>query len=350
MIKKTSSVCVLRLSALGDCINAFGMLCALKKENPELSLLWILDRRFAPLFRNENGQDLIPMLTVDFSHGVFKAINELKHKIHGQRFDVLLNMQTSLKSSLCSLPVKAQLKYGYDKERSREGQCFFVNKKVVSPKNPHVLAGFMAFAEQAGFGKLTPCWDFKLSKNELAPFKEMSSKEKIFVIAPASAKAQKNWTANGYASLADHATSYGLKTVLVGSSSTSEKKLCKEIMELAHNPCINLCGKTSLRSLAALLSQASVVLSPDSASMHLASALNTPVVGLFAVHDPKRVGSWNYPQLQVSVYQTLASKECRGASIPWRYRVKDEHAMTHIEVIDVIKAFDRALSLKKTWS
>ena len=345
MIKQISSICVLRLSALGDCINAFGMLCALKKANPELSLLWILDKRFAPLFRSEDGQDLIPMLPVDFSHGIIKAVKDLRAKLSHQSFDILLNMQTSLKSSLCSLVIKAHCKYGYDKERSREGQCFFINKRVVSPKNPHVLAGFMAFASQAGLGDLKPSWDFKLSANELAHFRKMSSNEKLFVIAPASAKAQKNWTAEGYASLADHAANCGLKTILVGSNAPSEQKLCAEIMERAHTACINLCGKTSLRSLAALLSQSSVVLSPDSASMHLASALQIPVIGLFAVHDPKRVGSWNYPQLQVSVYDSLASKECKTNSIPWRYRVKDEKAMTHIGVIDVIKAFDHALEL-----
>ena len=42
------SLCVLRLTALGDCINAFGLLGALKRTYPELELSWIIDARFAP--------------------------------------------------------------------------------------------------------------------------------------------------------------------------------------------------------------------------------------------------------------------------------------------------------------
>ena len=348
MIKYSSSICVLRLSALGDCINAFGMMGALKKKHPELSILWILDKRFSSLFRNSKGEDLIPLMPVDFSNGILKAIKDLKTNLSGRSFDALLNMQTSLKSSLCSLAVKADLKYGYDSQRSREGQCFFVNRKVPSPENPHVLAGFMAFAEHMGFKLQEPYWDFKLSEEELAPYENISKEKKLFVISPASAKTQKNWTSEGYAALADHAFSRGFQTVLVGSTSPKEQELCNKIMQISRAHCTNLCGKTSLRALAALISKADVVLSPDSAAMHLASALKVPVIGLFAVHDPKRVGSWTFPSLQVSVYNALAQKECREKSIPWRYRVKDEKAMENITVNAVISQFDKASEMKSS--
>ncbi len=341
---KPNSLCILRLTALGDCINAYGMMCAIAKKEPQVAMIWVIDKRFAPLFRDENGKDLIPMLPVDFKQGTIKACLKIKKALHGQSFDALLNMQTSLKSSLCSLSIRARTKFGYDKERSREGQFLFINKKVPSPANPHVLAGFMAFARNAGFDDINPCWDFKLSAKELAPYEELSHNNKLFVIAPASAKAQKNWTGEGYAAIADYAYENGFKVVLAGSPNEKEKALCNEISLKTHCDCLNLCGKTSLRALAALLSCAALVLSPDSASMHLASAVGTPVIGLFAVHDPRRVGSWRYPDLWVSVYRELARKECRqNAHIPWRYRVRDEKAMTHITIDMVKEAFDLAL-------
>ncbi len=317
---------------------------AIAKKEPQVAITWVIDKRFAPLFRNDCGKDLIPMIPVDFKQGTIKACLELKKELQGQSFDVLLNMQTSLKSSLCSLAIKAPKKLGYDKERSREGQFLFINKKVPSPANPHVLAGFMAFARCAGFDDINPYWDFKLSAKELAPYEELSKNNKLFVIAPASAKAQKNWTSEGYAAIADYAYENGFKIVLAGSPSEKEMALCDEIAMKTHCECLNLCGKTSLRALAALLSCAALVLSPDSASMHLSSAVGTPVIGLFAVHDPRRVGSWRYPDLWVSVYKELAKKECgANAHIPWRYRVRDEKAMTHISIDMVKEAFDLAL-------
>ncbi len=341
---KPSSLCVLRLTALGDCINAFGMICAVKNKDPSLRVLWIIDKRFAPLFRTEQGSDLVPMLPVDFSRGTFNALSSLHQSLKGQNFDSLLNLQTSLKASLCSLNIKAKNKFGYDKERSREGQCFFINRKVPSPANPHVLAGFMAFAREAGFGDLNPRWDFRLSAEELHPYEDMGNREKLFVITPSSAKAQKNWTAQGYAAVADHASQRGFFVVLAGSKSPLELQLCSEVSSLCKTKVLNLCGKTSLRSLAALIQSSALVLSPDSAAMHLASALGTPVISLFAVHNPKRVGSWRYPDLWVSVYRDLARKEYGSRRhIPWRYRVRDPLAMTHISIDMVKDAFDLAV-------
>ena len=136
MTSKPNSVCALRLSALGDCVNVFGMLGAISREDPRAQLLWILDRRFAPLFRDSEGTDIIPMLPVDFSGGVFKAFWHIKNQLKGRRFDCLLDLQTSIKASACALAVPAKVKFGYDRERGREGQFLFINRKVPSPANP----------------------------------------------------------------------------------------------------------------------------------------------------------------------------------------------------------------------
>ena len=337
------SACVLRLTALGDCVNCFGMLCAMRASEPKAVLEWIIDQRFAPLFRDAEGRDIIPMVPLDFSRGIAGAVIQAHRALSGSRFDALLDMQTSLKASLVSLAVRARERLGYDSERSREGQCLFVSRKVPSPSNPHVLAGFMAFAKAAGFGDLQPRWDFKLSEGELAPYLELSSGRPLFTIAPASAKPQKNWSPEGYAALADCAAGRGFKAVLAGTASKQDIGLCARISALASCECLNLCGKTSLRQLAALLACSALVLAPDSACMHIASAVNTPVIGLFAVHNPARVGSWKYPDLWVSAYRDLAKAELGGKHIPWRYRVRDEHAMSHITIDAVKEAFDTAM-------
>ena len=112
--------------------------------------------------------------------------------------------------------------------------------------------------------------------------------------------------------------------VLLGGNKANELNLCNAIAEQCHSKSqrhgatpfelINLCGKTNLRELAAFLSIAKIVVAPDSGSMHLASALGTPVIGLFARHDEQRVGPWNFMDLNVSVYHKLAQNELKGAS------------------------------------
>lgn len=340
-MEQQPALCVLRLSALGDCINAFGLLGALKQSYPAMPITWVIDKRFAPLFCDEQGHDLISMVRVDFKGQGLKSVLDLKKQLKGQSFTQLFNLQTSIKSSLCSLAIKAQAKYGYDKERAREGHSLFINHAVPSPTNPHVLSGFLAFAKAANLPVKAPYWDFKLDPYLIDKAQCLLNHERTFVISPCSAKANKNWTIKGYIALAQHAQSKGLQVALLGGPSTLEKDTCAHIEQECPS-CINLCGKTTLRELAAILSISKLLLAPDSGSMHLASALNTPVIGLFARHDDKRVGPWNFMDLNVSVYHELAKQELQSDTIPWRYRIKQEQAMEHITIERVIQAFDEA--------
>ncbi len=206
-----------------------------------------------------------------------------------------------------------------------------------------MLAGFLAFGEAIGYEDLSPKWDFKLSRTEVEPFQTKYQSKRVFLISPASAKASKNWTAEGYAAVAQHALDEGFTVVLTGGNGKTDLDLCGRIESTLAGKCDNLCGKTTLRQLCALTSISAMALSPDSALMHLASALHVPVIGLFAIHNPKRVGSWNFPDLWVSVWQELAKEELGNRHIPWRYRVKTEKAMERISIESVTDMFDRAL-------
>lgn len=345
MKKQIKSVCILRLSALGDCINAFGLANALHEKYKDLNVHFVVDKRFSSLFIDEKGNSLIPMETVDIKKlGLLKAGFFLYKNLKNIKFDALFNLQTSIKASILSMFIKAKYKYGYDAQRRRECQILFINRQVKSPNNPHVLAGFLAFAQQAGFSQLNPSWDYRLSESELDAAEKLigSNHKKVFAIAPASAKKAKNWTVDGYSKLANYAIDKGFHVVLLGSNSEYEKSLCEEINNKANHKCVNLCGKTSLRILAAVIRKSSLVLSPDSAAMHLASSQNIPVIGLFAIHNPDRVGAWNFRNLEVSVYKQVASKEFQGKTPGWRYRVHDENAMQLIKTDDVINSFNKA--------
>lgn len=339
---ENNTVCILRLTALGDCINAFGIANAIHEDYPEVNLKWIIDSRFSSLFISE-GKPIVPMAAVEIKkQGLIKSVISLKKELKNEQYDVLLNMQTSIKASLLSTAVKAKQKFGYDAERSREGQCFFVNRRIDKPDTPHVMSGFISFARSAGFEGIEPKWNYHLTENEVNSAKELIPQDKkILVIAPASAKAEKNWTTEGYTEVGKYAVGKGFHVVIVGGKGALEAELCSRIADNLKEQCTNLCGKTSLRLLAAIISQASVVLSPDSASMHLASSLNIPVIGLFAIHNPDRVGAWNFRKYEVSVYAQMAAAELGDKEIGWRYRVKNTDAMKAIDSKKVIEVFDR---------
>ena len=338
------TLCVLRLSALGDCISAFGMMGGIKKAYPKVKITWIIDERFAPLFINRDREDLIPLVTVNYKKYGFKAFSRLRKELKGREFDCLLNIQTSLKASMTSLAVNANVKYGYDSSRSREGQRFFTDLRVPSPDDPHVLAGFMAFAHEAGFTKAEPYWDFDLQDNEREEALSRFDKDSIFLISPCSSKAAKNWTVEGYTAIARHALEQGFAVGLVGGDNATERAACTAIEKALDGQCVNLCGQTTLRQLLAVVSVASLVLCPDSGTLHLANALNVPVIGLFAIHSEKSVGPTRFMDLCVSIHEQLAREELGDREIPWRYRVKKENAMQLITPDMVLPVFNRAVA------
>lgn len=345
-LSSLQAICWIRLSALGDCINAFGVMGAIKRNYPDLKQLWLIDQRFAPLFTDEQGRELIPMLRLDFKgKGIFavRDVKPLLQSLNIERFDAVLNMQTSIKASLSSIFIKADHKYGYDSERSRELQSWFVDRKIDPAENPHVLSGFMQFPRQLGLQIDEPVWDFALDPYLLdSALSTVGRESRVCAISPCSAKAAKNWTNEGYIELIRHAQNRGMDVILLGGRSELELNTCEYLAAQCPNV-LNLCGKTNLRELAAYLKISKLLVAPDSGPMHLASALNVPTIGLFAIHNEQRVGPWNFMENNVSVYQLVAQQELSNNQIPWRYRVRDPKAMQCITPDMVISAFDRVV-------
>lgn len=106
---------------------------------------------------------------------------------------------------------------------------------------------------------------------------------------------------------------------------------------------MDLVGQTNLKQLLALIGEASLVLAPDTGPTHMATLVGTPVIGLYAHHNPARTGPYLCRDYVVSVYQELIEQETGKplAELGWRTRLKDPDAMGKIGIERVIATFDR---------
>ncbi len=93
----------------------------------------------------------------------------------------------------------------------------------------------------------------------------------------------------------------------------------------------------------ALLKKSKLVIAPDTGPAHMAVAVNTPVIGLYAHHNPQRSGPYKYRDYVVSVYQEAIEAETGKplSALSWRSRVKDQRAMNGITPEKVILMFDK---------
>jgi ADP-heptose:LPS heptosyltransferase len=105
-------------------------------------------------------------------------------------------------------------------------------------------------------------------------------------IHPGARAVERRWPAEWFAELADGLSGLGLQIVLTGTE--QETAIVDTVLRHMHSPAINLAGKTSLGGLAALLSQARLLISNDTGVSHLADAVRIPSVVLFTASNPSR--------------------------------------------------------------
>ncbi|QIW15542.1 glycosyl transferase [Pasteurellaceae bacterium RH1A] len=333
-MSKPLSICILRLSAIGDVCHTLAVVQAILGHYPNAQIDWIIGKTEASLLQGVPNINFIPYDKKSGWKGIFTLWQQLKHK----RYDFLLNLQTAFRASILSLGIKADKKIGFNKDRAREGQWLFTNQKVEQTASPHVLDGQMMFAKAIGVTDLTPSWHLPISEEDLAVGAGFIDKSRQnVVIAPCSSKKEKDWLPERYAEIANFLTACGVNVIIAGSPSAYEMQTAAKIQELAPN-CLNCAGKTTLKQLAGLIQQADLVISSDSGPAHIATTQHTPVIGLYAIHNPRRTGPYQDLDKVVSVYDEaiLQTYGKPWQELPWATKAKGENLMANISV-DMVK-------------
>jgi lipopolysaccharide heptosyltransferase II len=128
------------------------------------------------------------------------------------------------------------------------------------------------------------------------------------VLSPGGTKKFRRWPAENFVELSQRFSDIGLETVFVGDT-TEREILTGRGMRLPLGV-RNLVGKTNLQELCALIKAARIVVANDSGPMHLANALNVPVVGIFGSGDTERTRPYRQEKARVVASAPLACKPC----------------------------------------
>lgn len=341
------SLCILRLSALGDITHVLPVLRTLQQHWPATQITWVIGKTEYELVRDIDGVEFI---IFDKSRG-FTAYKALRRQLGGRQFDVLLHMQVAIRASLASLLITAKTRLGFDRERARDLQWLFCNQRIKpETTRQHVLDSFLEFVK---FFDLEPVMQWQLPVNTDARKRiqqRLDNNDKtILVINPCAVAKSKNWrdwTIEGYAAVADYAAEkLDMNVVLSGGPSERERDISARICQSCRVQPHNLTGQTSIEELVALLDVASYVISPDTGPAHIASALATPVIGLYAATNPQRAGPYNFMGDVINAYPE-ALQHFHNISLndaPWGQRVHEEGCMAMIRpevVLDKLRSLN----------
>lgn len=338
------SLCLLRLSAVGDISHTLPVVRTLQAHWPQTRLTWVIGKLEHALVGDIPG---IEFIIFDKSRR-WRAFNDIRNALGGRRFDVLLHMQMSLRASLISLLLNADIRLGFDRSRAKDMQWLFTNHKIAYKPRQHVIDSFFGFTEALGIGEHLLAWDLPIPDSALRYAAEMlPGAQPVLAVSPCSSMDYRNWTPQGYAAVADYAVErYGMQVVLTGGPRDIERHYAAEITQLMrHNP-IDLVGATNLKQLLAVLRRATVLIAPDAGPAHLATAVGTPVIGLYACTNPDRARPYLSPDLVVNRYaEAIWDKYGKIAdNLPWGIRVKDAGTMERIQVDDVTQKLDQVMA------
>lgn len=329
------SLCILRLSALGDISHTLPIFYTLRHVWPETKITWIIGKTEYELVK---GIKNVEFIIFDKAKGLSEYL-QLYKKLKNKQFDILLHMQMSLRASMISLLIKANIKVGFDKKRAKDGQWLFTNKKIAPLSQQHVIDSFFGFTDAIGISDKKYIWDLPLSEKDKASAKQLiATTEKYIIISPCSSKDYRNWNSKGYAAIADYIkNNYHYNVILSGGKSQTEQQYGSEIMQYCSTTPLNLIGKTTIPELLSLIDMAEFMISPDSGPAHMATAMNTPVIGLYATTNPDRARPYLSSKWTVNRYPEAINKKYAKDSndVAWGARVKDLWAMQLITFDDV---------------
>jgi heptosyltransferase I len=325
-----SSIAVLRMSALGDVVMTLPLLRTLQKAFPQAKLHWIVSRPFHAIVEGISGVELI---VIDKPRGPL-SYWRLWRQLRAYSFDWLLVPQASFRANMVTAVTRAKRKIGFGALHSRDLQRFFVDEYV--PAEPeHLIDSFLRFATYVGAREHVLEWGLplKAGEHDWARAQVAGARGIKLAVVLAASKAERNWPVERYREALNRvAARWPLTVVLIGGPGEDERRLAAALRAGLAPPVLDLVGKTSLRQLAALLGQVDALLAPDTGPLHIAQAMNKPVVGLYAVAPSKKTGPYLEPQWTVDVFAEAAATILGRSHMGWRQRVHDERALRLITV------------------
>lgn len=327
-------ILIIKPSALGDVIHTLPLLKILRMRYPEARISWLLNREIQGLLEGHPDLDRI----FPFNRQAWGEMGRLSRtlqefsglirQVRQARFDLVLDVQGLFRSGLIAYLSGARCRLGFANARELS-PLFYTLKAPVPPGEIHAVERYLSLLSPLGIevkgagGRCGPHrLDFTLpvSQADRLYIRELLAGETrkgsdsmvrdpgswigrppktghtsldfpLILMSPGARWESKRWPPERFAQLADRLIERDRATVaLIGSP--SEWPLAEEIRDQMREAPLLLAGQTSLKQLAALMEEASLLITNDSGPMHLAAAMGTPVVAIFGPTSPRRTGPY----------------------------------------------------------
>ncbi len=292
-------ILLIKPSSPGDIIHALPVLRGLRRRYPDAHIAWLIAKPYVNMLEAEPTlNEIIPFDRKHYGRigRSWKSTTDFLQfvtSLRKRKFDLVIDLQGLFRSGFLARGTGAGARIGFRAAREL-AWIFYTHLVPRDETDKHAAERNFDAAALLGVDRGQPDFRIAFTHEDTTNVRDLirehvGGDQRVIAMAPATRWETKCWPAARFGLLAAelHRAS-GLKSVLVGGK--ADRADGEIATQQAAGAAVNLCGKTSLRELAALIDRASLVVTADSTPMHLAAAHGRPLVALFGPTNPVRTG------------------------------------------------------------
>ena len=308
---------------MGDVIHTLPAVQALRAVIPKSKIGWLIDERWSELLcapgaarrgaRSPQRPLVDELHTANLKHWrgslfelhTIQGIAKLFNDVRGSHYDVAIDLQGALRSALLARWSGSRVIYGAAEPRESAARLWYTRSVIT--RGTHVIEQNLSIAEAAANQRLRmPRVEFPVDAEAEARIGKLLSDRGIAGFAlmnPGAGWGAKRWPAERYGEVARRLACRGVRTVI--NFGPGEEEIVRDAEQASAGAAVPI--STSISELIALTRRARIFIGGDTGPLHLAAALQIPVIAIFGPTDPARNGPFGTRSIVLRSPQSVTS-------------------------------------------
>ncbi len=330
---KFRKILIVKPSSLGDVVHSLPFLNAVKHCFPTAEIHWVIAKGLEGLLEEHPMVTKCIVINKDLWKKISRAgdtvaeIRELYRRLRSEHYDLVVDLQGLLRSGLITMATHAPKRVGF--AEAREGSRLFYTEKVKGGRDLHAVDRYMKIAAYLGCPAAESGLLFPLPQKQSDRMTRIRTDlQEYAVIVPGARWRTKIWPPENFGKVAARLP---IRSVVIGGG--SDRAIAGEVVSASSGHAQSLAGETDLSELIELMRGARIVITNDSGPMHIAAALNVPVIAVFGPTSPVLTGPYGKGHVSMQSKEPCApcfKRECAD--------MKCMHGITPEAVAEKVRA------------
>ncbi len=328
MLKKrinVDNVVILRTDRIGEVLLSTVAAGAIKECYPEASVSFITSEYSRPIVEMVDAVDEILITDTGDKTGWIKKGMQLAFVLRKKKFDAAIVLNPNIISHLAVFFAGIPLRIGYDRKWG-----FFLNRKIQDQRDKgekHEVEYTLDLLKLLDIKDSKSAPNLSIKKDDSDRVERIlrkmgvSPEKTIVAIHPGSSNPAKIWPSSYYAELIDRLkTELDCEVAILGGK--NEISLSEGIRNASKTRALDFAGDLDLKELAAMLERSALFIGNDAGPMHMAAAVNIPVIAIFGRNipgvSPTRWRPWG--KRHVVLYELPGCAPCLDVRCEYEYK------------------------------